>query len=140
MLFHSLIAMRELQVRCSLFRVHLDGMKVVFSGEAKALESEIAAGETQKTLLKIRVNCKAFGHLLHCLLVLVEVHERDRQPVVEVFLCIGVFEMPDDMPCHRDQSFVLAHLKQFLCCCVLLLEQVLVDADGVMVRLCGDCE
>jgi hypothetical protein len=44
------------------------------------------------------------------------------------------------MPSHRDQSFVLAHLKQFLCCCVLLLEQVLVDVDRVMVRLCGDCE
>lgn len=131
--------MCELQVRGSLFRVHPYGVKIVFSGETKALQSEIAASETQKTLLKIRINCKAFGHLLHCLLVLVEVHERHRKPVVEIFLCIGVFEMPDDMPRHRDQPFVLTHLKQFLSGRILLLEQVLVDADRVMVRLRGDC-
>ncbi len=46
--------------------------------------------------------------------------------------------MADDVPCNRDESVVVFPLKKVFGRSILLLEEVLVDADGVVVSLSRD--
>lgn len=98
MIVHSLVSKRQLDIGGRLLGTELDGVQVILSGEPVPFQSKVGTREAEKALSKIGVNCQTLAQLLHGLLVLVLMHQRGPQPIVEVLLRVGVLKVPDDMP------------------------------------------
>lgn len=133
LLFHRSITQCQLYVRLMTFWIKLKCFLNAFGWQFVLLLFELQLSAEQESFFESWIQMHALADLLNGLLIFMKAVERSSQPKIQIFLCIRVLKVRNNVPGKRSYFFKLLIFKQFLNEIVFFFEEVMIYADRMVI-------